>query len=514
MITRKAIALCPTPECLCLAALCRGAWDVLHPTGPGMIVDLLESWEMDEDVAEAIILLPRVDDVHAVQSLMKKLDGHGVKIRWFAPTTSPSVEQALCGCVNAELYQENSIRRAFETFFPPEKVPNPLLVSLDDADSGLKSYLQYMLSLFFMRLDDPAPLDEATEFLSTHSADRFRLENLHEDEQAAVSFFQECDFPFLEGRSPVVRTLKARLLKVAQTDMSVLITGAAGSGREAAAFYLHELSHRKKGPFTAFNCTGIKESYMRSELFGHKKGAFTGADSNKSGLVKAADGGTLFLDDVVDISPTVQADLLRLLQTGRFRRVGGTQDQRSGVRVVAAAGPDIDQKVTDGLFREDLYFRLAEVELKTPSLNDASEDILCVVRHIIDRSVDRQGVGFDACQANAYFEAGLKTLKKYSWPGNVRELSGLIKRRLLLGDDVLDELNRKIESETNAKANAKADHPLFINGSIDPDSIRPVDDVVAEYIKEVFRSRGGLTHKQVAERLGKSLNTVKKFLRK
>jgi DNA-binding NtrC family response regulator len=490
-----------------MAALCRESWDRLYPAGPKRIIDVLEEWDKDERIGEALLLVPRVADPDAVRTRLAGLDPRGMKIRWFAPASSQSVANAVEGMHKVELHTESNLRRAFESGFLLDGAPHPLLTQLEeDKDSGLAGYLRYKISLFQMRLLDTGPLLEAVSFLNDQCGEGFSLSRLPEEDERAVALFHEGDFPFLEGKSRPIENLKRRILKVAPTDLDVLVTGETSTGKESVAFYLHEFSPRRSNPFIAFNCAGLDENFLRAELFGYKKGAFRGADSDKSGLLKVADGGTLFLDELEELPLAFQADLLRFLQTGRYRRLGGTLETQTDIRLVAAAQPDLKERIRQGAFREDLFHRIAEVEMKTPALAEIPEDVIRVARNLILRVAGREKFTPEAEAALLYFEKAHKLLEKYTWPGNVRELAALVKRRVLLGDDVLKHLQPAEEGRGVVNT-------LFNDEFFSPQNILPVDEVVAAYVRKVFDHRKGLTQRQVSEQLGKSLNTVKKLLR-
>ena len=238
-------------------------------------------------------------------------------------------------CLLFEVLERWHGQEDLEEAFPARKMPGAFRSALTDSDSDLSNFLRYKISLFFMRVMDAEPLREAADFLSSRLDKPFRLEALSEEDRVSVSAFWDAEFPFIEGRSATITALKERILKVAPSEMSVLVVGETGTGKEAVAYYLHEFSRRRGRPFVALNCAGLEETFLRSELFGHKSGAFTGAISDKRGLAKVADGGTLFLDEVGEMSLPIQADLLRFLQTRRVRRLGGPGEQKLG-RLCAA----------------------------------------------------------------------------------------------------------------------------------------------------------------------------------
>ncbi len=236
------------------------------------------------------------------------------------------------------------------------------------------------------------------------------------------------------GNSPALQGVIDLALKVADSDASVLITGPSGSGKELIAHLIHENSPRKKNPFVALNCASIPDTLLESELFGHEKGAFTDAHTLKQGLAEVADGGTLFLDEVGDISYTVQPKLLRFIETGTFRRVGGTNELTVDVRIISATNKDIQKEVIEGRFREDLLYRLNVVHLEVPPLNQRKEDIPLLVEHFLKKR--RRGK-----ISKRMSEEAMKILMEYDWPGNIRELENVVERAALLtpGEEILHE---------------------------------------------------------------------------
>lgn len=232
---------------------------------------------------------------------------------------------------------------------------------------------------------------------------------------------------FLEGESEAARQLYNYVALVAPTPMSVLINGASGTGKEYVAHRIHQLSKRANGPFVAIDCGSIPKELAASEFFGHSKGAFTGALSDKTGAFVEADGGTLFLDEVGNLSYEVQIQLLRALQERRIRSVGSNKEIKVDVRLVSATNENLQQAIGKGTFREDLYHRINEFTLRMPSLKERQEDILLFANFFLDqanRELDRQLTGFDA--------AACRILQTYSWPGNLRQLKNVVKRATLL----------------------------------------------------------------------------------
>jgi two-component system response regulator PilR (NtrC family) len=239
----------------------------------------------------------------------------------------------------------------------------------------------------------------------------------------------------LVGESPAMQQVRGLIEKVARSQAPVFIHGETGTGKEVAARLIHGKSHRAGKPFVAVNCGAIPENLMESEFFGYRKGAFTGAESDRDGFFQAADGGTLFLDEVAELPMAMQVKLLRAIQEKRVRRVGGTQEEPVDVRLISASHQDLARAVEAGRFRHDLYYRLNVIELKMPPLRERREDIPALVGHIMAR----YGLG----QAARLSEAAMVALMAYSYPGNVRELENILERAFALGEGELGpaELN-------------------------------------------------------------------------
>ncbi len=231
------------------------------------------------------------------------------------------------------------------------------------------------------------------------------------------------------GESPLLRRLLERVERVAPHDTTVLITGESGTGKELIARALHEKSNRRDRPFIAVNCAALSESLFESELFGHEKGAFTGAIAMKPGLFELAQGGTIFLDEVGELAQGFQAKFLRVLQQREFFRVGGTQSRPLDIRVVAATNRDLGQDVSEGRFREDLFHRLNVVALDSPPLRERKDDIPQLAQYFLQRSAEKSKRHVKGLSPEAH-----EMIMQYSWPGNVRELENAMERAVVLGD--------------------------------------------------------------------------------
>lgn len=228
------------------------------------------------------------------------------------------------------------------------------------------------------------------------------------------------------GSSPAMESLFDTIRQVAPTQASVLIEGASGTGKELVAQALHHLSQRSHGPFVAVHCAALSPTLLESELFGHEKGAFTNAFSQRKGRFELAQGGTLFLDEVGEIAPEVQVKLLRVLETRQFERVGGTETLEADIRVIAATNRDLEREVAAGNFREDLFFRLNVVEIKMPPLSERTSDIPLLCDHFLRRFAKENGKDVPAIEP-----AALALLQAYPWPGNVRELRNAVERMIV-----------------------------------------------------------------------------------
>ncbi len=305
------------------------------------------------------------------------------------------------------------------------------------------------------------------------------------------------------GRSARMLEVYKLVARVAPTHSTVLVVGESGTGKELVARAIHKFSQRQTGPFVAVNCTALTESLLESELFGHEKGAFTGAVTQKRGLFEEASGGTLFLDEIGDVGPKMQAQLLRVLQEGRIRRVGGSDEVKVDVRLVAATNRDLEQDVKTGRFREDLYFRINVLTVRLAPLCERSSDIPLLVDYFLAKYARREGRS-DAGIAPAASQA----LLRYSWPGNVRELENVIERALALSKDgfiLVADLPPEIAGGAEAAREARPAPAGLID---DRPTLAELD---RRYIELILRETGG-NKKKAAELLGIDRRTLYRTL--
>jgi transcriptional regulator with GAF, ATPase, and Fis domain len=299
------------------------------------------------------------------------------------------------------------------------------------------------------------------------------------------------------GDSPALRKLLQMVARVAPQDTSVLILGESGTGKELVASALHRQSLRAAKPFVAINCAAITETLLESELFGHEKGAFTGAVAQKKGKLEVAEGGTVFLDEIGELAPALQAKLLRVLQQREFERVGSTRTMKLDVRLIAATNRDLSAQVRAGAFREDLYHRLNVVALRVPPLRDHAEDIATLARYFLERTAARcrRRVAGISPEAERY-------LMNYAWPGNVRELENAIERAVVLGQS--DQVLPEDLPETVLEAAGVPEVPGALQST--------VTESKRQSIIAAWQQAGG-DHKQAAELLNIHPNSLRRLIR-
>jgi two-component system, NtrC family, response regulator PilR len=295
---------------------------------------------------------------------------------------------------------------------------------------------------------------------------------------------------------------------IAPTSSTVLISGESGTGKELVARAIHFNSPRKDRPFVAVNCGALSETLLDSELFGHMRGAFTGAESNKKGFIEVAEKGTIFLDEIGEMSPVVQVKLLRVLQERKFRRLGGTEEIDADIRILAATNRDLSKMVAEGSFREDLFYRINVIPLRLPPLRERLDDIPQLAEHFVAKFAERMGKPITGIS-----KAALARLREYAWPGNIRELENAMERAVALErtPSILPESLPEQLSGPVIEALAVPATDAFPDAGFDLE--RHVQHIEREYIAEALRRAGGVKVK-AAELLGMSFRSFRYYTKK
>ena len=349
-------------------------------------------------------------------------------------------------------------------------------------------------------LTKPFKLDEVR--LNIQNALRSNTLEL-ENRSLKKELVKEYSFANLVGNAPAMHKVYDLIKRVSGTSSNVLVTGDSGTGKEMVAKAIHYNGPLKDKPFISVNCGAIPENLMESEMFGHKKGSFTGAVVDKAGLFEAADGGTLFLDEVGELPLTIQVKLLRAIQERMIRRVGATDDLKVDVCIIAATNRDLLKMVNDGTFRQDLYYRLNVIDIKTPSLKDRKEDIPLLVHHFLKKYNERLTktvVGIS--------DEAMEVLKKYDYPGNVRELENIIERTVALegGATILPESLPPFVNTPAGRKLASSNEIQVTEAGVDLDKI--IGQIEKELIIKAVHQANG-----VKKRAAKLLNITFRSMR-
>ncbi|MCU7808517.1 MAG: sigma-54 dependent transcriptional regulator [Candidatus Thiodiazotropha sp. (ex Semelilucina semeliformis)] len=304
----------------------------------------------------------------------------------------------------------------------------------------------------------------------------------------------------LVGSSEALAKVRQLIDAVAPNDITVLVQGESGSGKELVARAIHNHSHRKKNNFVTVDCCTLQENLFESELFGHEKGAFTGADKQKQGLIEGADGGTLFLDEIGEINASGQAKLLRILETGQYRRLGGTKDLNANVRVIAATNRDLESMSAEDTFRSDLFFRLNAFNITVPPLRERRDDIPSLANHFLKNH------NFSTRVNKTLSSSAIRSLVSYNWPGNIRELKNMIERSIILSGD-----RQKIRPEhfTFSQNGSGRDDIVSLNFAHDP----TLDELEAHYLECQLKKYSG-RRAVVAKVMGVSERSVYRMIKR
>jgi two-component system response regulator PilR (NtrC family) len=315
-------------------------------------------------------------------------------------------------------------------------------------------------------------------------------------------------FTNIIGRSPAMLDVFKMIETVARTNSTILLTGESGTGKGLVAQAIHFHSLRRDKPMVSLNCGALPENLLESELFGHMRGAFTGADTNKKGLLEVAERGTVFLDEIGEMSAVMQVKLLRVLQERRFRRVGGLEEQQADIRVIAATNQDLTRAIAEGRFREDLYYRINVIPITLPPLRDRREDIQLLAEHFVAKYTDQMEKEITGISREA-----LELLTRYDWPGNIRELENVVERAVALEPTptiLPDSLPTNIRGDVPMRA-AAAGHDGLPESGFDLEA--HVKEIERGYIAEALKRAGGVQVK-AAELLGMSFRSFRYYVKK
>ncbi len=355
--------------------------------------------------------------------------------------------------------------------------------AVEAMQQGAFTYLQKPLDLSHLR----------TAVEKASAGIRLRLQNLELNRRLDERF----GFEGVIGSSPQMLAVIERLKRIAPTDATVLIQGATGTGKELVAQAIHQNSPRKKKPFVALNCAALSENILESELFGHVKGAFTDASSDRVGKFEYADGGTLFLDEVGDMPMATQIKLLRVLESSEITRVGSNQPVRVNVRILSATNRDLEEAIAAGSFRSDLYHRLKVVTIQIPSLRERAADIPLLIEHFVKQFAKRHHKTIKGMTRAARLK-----LAGFAWPGNVRQLRNVIESMVVVDcDETLDADDLPLELEPEVAAAATAAPPAGGDAGIASLVGRPLEEIERIFIAETLKLTGG-NREQTAEMLG------------
>ena len=355
----------------------------------------------------------------------------------------------------------------------------------------------------------PKPFDN--EELTSTIANALKLKTIEQEKEILADKLKKTlHFGKIVGNDPAMKIVYKMIKQVAKTMTNVLITGESGTGKELIARAIHDQSDRREKPFVVIHCGGIPETLMESELFGHKKGAFTGATQDKKGLFEVADGGTVFLDEIGELSIPIQVKLLRVFQDKMFKAVGGNQEIKVDIRFLSATNKELEKEVIAGRFREDLFYRLNVIEIKLPPLRERKSDIRLLAQHFLDKY--SREMGKKIAKVSSY---AIDLLHKYDFPGNIRELENLMERSVALSNTKIilpDSLALSIHKRRWGKEASENRFDMEeVKNGVSLDSI--LEDMEKAYIEKALECSDG-KKQRAAELLGISFRSIRHRINK
>jgi len=465
---------------------------------PELIEELADARE-GRDAAERrvkriyILGVSVLGDTARLAAALRRLKSRGVKTMWISALEMPGeAAPALAGVMEAKVYDTSLLEAVGQALAVDVEEFMPFLKDEKRAAADIRAYISFVQAaqFYYRNYQDESLYAKAVRYIATG----VRPAAWDAETKEVVAHYDRYGGRELIGKSPVMATLQDRINRVAAHEHArVLILGESGTGKETVAQQIHTKSPRCKMPFVAFNCASVTKELLEDRFFGHEKGAFTNAVEQTDGLFLQADGGTLFLDEIGEMSLEVQALLLRVLEGGRFTRLGGKEELKCDVRLITATNRDLPRLVAEGKFREDLYQRINVVQLRTPSLREHKEDI-----PLIANSWWRKFHGNRVLQAEQ-----IAALMGYDYPGNVRELINILDRATALEESDFDLLMRE-----HKELNAGLAGNLELKSGRIPDRL---EDATKLHVRRVFEKYGqNLT--RAADALGVSRNTVRKYL--
>jgi len=386
------------------------------------------------DTGEVVYVVD--DDTSAREGVAELIQSAGLTAKTFASAeeflAAPRPKTPSCLVLDVSLPGLNGLDLQQKLAQTNPQVPIVFLTGHGDIPMTVRALKAGAANFLTKPFDDEELLGAIRQCLKVAALERRAQTLEHSLKSARTQLHGRYDFAQILGRSPLLRDALTRAAQVAPTESTVLVTGESGTGKELVARAIHHASARADGPFVAVNCAALPDTLLESELFGHERGAFTGADRQKPGRFELAAGGTLFLDEIGDLSAAVQVKLLRVLQEREFQRVGGTATLKADVRLLTATNRDLSAEMAAGRFRSDLFYRLSVFNVHLPPLREREDDVLLLADHFIRTLGPQMGKGDltlsrDACDL----------LRRHPWPGNIRELQNAIERSLITSEGTL-----------------------------------------------------------------------------